>query len=233
MAIDILAFGIHPDDVELGAGGFLALESSRGRSCGIVDLTQGEMSTNGNKETRQLEAQRSARTLGIEMRLNLGFADRGLTTECIHQVVQEIRAHQPSVVLLPYGQDRHPDHELGSKLLSEAVFNAGLIKYDTGQASWKAASVWYYFINFEEKPAFLVDVSSVYAQKTSALQEYASQFSSGQGNIKTRLNSNLLYYIESRDRLFGAKIGVEFAEGFALKEPLALQDPFSLLGGKS
>jgi N-acetylglucosamine malate deacetylase 1 len=229
LKLDILAFGIHPDDVELGAGGFLALESTRGRQCGIIDLTRGEMGNNGTPEIRIQEAETSAKILGMKLRRNLGLRDRGLAKENSDLVTDVVREFQPNVVLLPYWEDRHPDHCLGSKLVEEGVFNAGLGKY-TGGSAWKPKSLFYYFINSQPAPSFLVDVSSAYSIKSSALAAHRSQFSLEAGQVQTRLNSGLLYLIESRDSYNGAQIGVQYAEGFVLKQPLAIADPVGLLG---
>lgn len=231
MDLDVLAFGVHPDDAELGVGAFLALEVSRGRKCGIVDLTRGEMATNGDEDIRLAEAEEAAQILGLEIRRNLALRDRALDKNHLPKIVAVLRELRPRLVLAPYWEDRHPDHGDGSKLIDEAIFDAGLAKYCTDLAPWKVKAVWHYFINSEALPSFVVDVSPMYGKKLEALHAHKSQFSLEGSRAKTRLNSGMLYYIENRDRLYGAKAGVEFAEGFLVKQTLLMADPFAALGG--
>jgi N-acetylglucosamine malate deacetylase 1 len=221
MAVDLLAFGPHPDDVELGAGGTLAKMARRGLQVGIVDLTRGEMGSNGTPEERVREAEEAARILGCAWRRNLGLPDRGLRAdpEQVRAAVTVIREACPQVVLLPYWQDRHPDHGAACRLLEEALHSAGLRRYETGQAPWRPAKTLYYFINDATEPSFLVDITEVRAQKIESVFAYRSQF--GSSGTETRLNRayGLPHLVEQRDAYFGARAGVACAEGFLAKDP--------------
>lgn len=227
MAVDLLAIGPHPDDVELGIGGTLAKLSRAGKSTLICDLTRGEMGSNGTPEGRMAEGEEAARILGARGRVNLGLPDRYLNKQDpaqLRAVVDLIRRERPEVLAVNWGIDRHPDHVAGCALVEEAVFMAGLRKYETEYEPYRPRRVWYYFINDEAIPSVYVDVSSVWDVKQAALAAHVSQFGSS-GEATTRLNRafGLPYMVEARDRLFGAKIGVEMAEGFVLKAPLVVE----------
>jgi bacillithiol biosynthesis deacetylase BshB1 len=226
MGVDILAFGAHADDVEIGAGGCLAKHTAAGKQAVICDLTQAELSSNGTVTTRAEEARLAAACLQIAERINLGLPDRGLfhTDTYIRQIVQVIRAYQPHTILAPYWQDRHPDHEHSSQLIREAVFSAGIRNYaaEIG-AAYKPLQVFYYFINDFALPDFCIDVTSTYEQKMKALTCYGSQFASGDDRVETPLNSGYLEQISSRESLFGSKIGKKYAEGFMVRGPLFVE----------
>lgn len=231
MNVDLLAIGPHPDDVELGMGGTLARHAAAGWRTGIIDLTRGEMGSNGTPEGRVAEGEAAAHLLGCQWRRNLGLPDRGLDPRDpvqLRQVVDAIRLHQPKVLALNWGVDRHPDHRLGCQLVEEAVFTAGLRRYETEYPAHRPARVLYYFINDEAEPSFLVDITPFQAKKIESLFAHASQF--GAGEVETRLNRpvGLPYRVEARDRLFGSRAGVEFAEGFVTKEPLVIPDVLRL-----
>ncbi|MFZ5622758.1 MAG: bacillithiol biosynthesis deacetylase BshB1 [Pseudomonadota bacterium] len=227
--IDLLAIGPHPDDVELGMGGTLALHAARGYRTAIIDLTRGEMGSNGTPAQRIREGEEAARALGCQWRLNLGLPDRGLDPrdpEQLRRVVEAIRTARPKVLAVNWGVDRHPDHRAGCALVEEAFFTAGLRRYETEQSAHRPARLLFYFINDEAEPSFLVDITAVRAKKIESLFAHESQFARDAGEVETRLNAKagLLYLIESRDRLFGAKIGVEYAEGFVTRQPLVMGD---------
>jgi N-acetylglucosamine malate deacetylase 1 len=224
--LDLLAFGPHPDDLEIGLGGTVALHAAAGHQVGLCDLTGGEMGSNGSVPERLAEADAATRVLGARWRANLGWPDRhfGKDPAQLQQAVNFIRRHRPRVVAVPYWSDRHPDHVIASNLLTEAVFNAGLRRYDADGDTWKADWVCYYFINDTATPTFVVDVSSHYETKRRALDCHASQFTppSPSGDVAaTRLNTPLFrQMIESRDAQFGALAGVRWAEGFIVREPI-------------
>jgi bacillithiol biosynthesis deacetylase BshB1 len=224
--VDVLAFGPHPDDIEIGAGGTLAALVSRGGSVGLCDLTAGEMGSNGTVEERLAEAEAARAVLGARWRVNLRLPDRGLGSGPAHvrAATEVVRHARPRVVLLPYWSDRHPDHVTASGLLTEAVFNAGLRRYPAAGDSWKPQSTCYYFINEAGRPSFVVDVSGHYETKRRALACHATQFRPGGGDaVATRLTSDRFrQLIESRDAQFGAQAGVAFAEGFVVRDPLLL-----------
>lgn len=229
MEIDLLAIGPHPDDVELGMGGTLALHAAAGHRTAIIDLTRGEMGSNGTPEGRVAEGEAAARILGCQWRQNLALPDRGLDhrdPDQLRRVVEAIRAHRPRVLAINWGVDRHPDHRAGCQLVEEAVFTAGLRRYETGHLPFRPVRVLYYFINDEAEPSFYVDITKVRAKKIESLFAHTSQFAREVGEVETRLNAKvgLPYLIEGRDRLYGAKIGAEFAEGFVTRQPLVLGD---------
>lgn len=233
MEFDILAFGPHPDDVELGMGGTLALHARRGHQVAICDLTKGEMGTNGSPEVRLHEAEEAARALGVALRINLGLPDRGLIYgsggrgqggEQVRRVVEVIRRLRPKVVALPWSPDRHPDHVAAHHLVQEAVLSAGLPKFETDQPPHRVQRVVFYLINDFAPPTFVVDVSEVYEAKRASLAAHRSQFVRAEGEAETPLNApyGLPYRVESRDRYFGSLIGAAYAEGFIVRDLLAL-----------
>jgi len=221
--IDLLAFGPHPDDLEIGLGGTLAKHAALGHAVGLCDLTRGEMSSNGTPEEREREAAAACRVLGAAWRENLRLPDRGIGTSPDHMkaVVELVRRVRPRAVAIPYWQDRHPDHQAAAVLLREAVFNAKLKRYAAAGEPWQPAWVCSYFINDAGPVSFVVDVSSYYDIKRRALACYASQFARATASAETRLNSSgFNQLIESRDAQFGALAGVPFAEGIVVNEPV-------------
>ena len=225
MSIDLLVFGPHPDDIEIGLGGTVARHTASGHVVGLCDLTRGELSSNGTPDERQAEAAEAARVLGAAWRENLGWPDGGIepAPAIIRSAVEIIRRHRPRSIAIPYWDDRHPDHVAASHVLRTAVFRSGLRRYDTGAEAWRPEWLCYYFINDSAAPSFVVDVTDYYEQKRRALDCHASQFTppSGSGEVATRLNTPLFrQMIESRDAQFGALAGVRWAEGFVVREPV-------------
>jgi bacillithiol biosynthesis deacetylase BshB1 len=222
--VDLLAFGPHPDDIEIGMGASVAMHAALGFRVGLCDLTAGEMGSNGTVPERLAEAEAAREVLGAAWRLNLRLPDRALGTDRDHQrtIAALVRRARPRAVALPYWSDRHPDHVAASALLTEAVFSAGLRRYDAGGEAWKPEWTCYYFINDSAAPSFVLDVSDHYAVKRRALECHASQFApAAPGAVATRLTSaRFRQLIESRDAQFGAQIGVEFAEGYVVREPV-------------
>jgi N-acetylglucosamine malate deacetylase 1 len=233
MEIDLLAFGPHPDDAELGMGGTLARHRAAGCRTAIVDLTRGEMGSNGTPEQRVAEGEAAARILGCEWRRNLGLPDRNLDhrdPEQLRAVVDAIRRARPKVVAINWGVDRHPDHVNGCRLMEEAIFTAGLRRYETELEACRPGRTLYYFINDEAEPSFYVDITPTHTQKIESLFAHHSQFKQAVGDVQTRLNQagGLPHLVESRDRLFGAKAGVLYAEGFVMKQPRLVGDFLNL-----
>jgi bacillithiol biosynthesis deacetylase BshB1 len=222
--VDLLVFGPHPDDIEIGLGGTVAKHVALGHEVGLVDLTQGELGSNGTIEERRREADEAARVLGVAWRENLEWPDGGIThsPEILRSAVTCIRRHHPRVVAIPYWKDRHPDHVAASDVLTLAAFRAGLRRYDTGSAPWRPEWVCYYFINDGDTSSFVVDVSEHYDRKREALACYRSQFTpAGDAAVRTRLTAaSFRQLIESRDAQFGAQVGVPFAEGLVVREPI-------------
>jgi bacillithiol biosynthesis deacetylase BshB1 len=222
-SVDLLAFGPHPDDLEIGLGGTLAKHASLGHEVGLCDLTRGEMSSNGTPEERVKEADEARRVLGAAWRENLALPDRaiGSAPDHVRRVVELIRRVRPRAVAIPYAHDRHPDHQAAANLLREAVFNAKLRRYDAGGEPWQPQWVCCYFINDTGPASFVVDVSGHYDKKRKALACYASQFTRAAVSAETRLNQpGFSQLIESRDAQFGALAGVAYAEGIFVSEPV-------------
>lgn len=224
--LDILAFGAHPDDVELGCAGTIALEVSRGKKVGIIDLTQGELGTRGSKELRALEATNAQNILGVAVRENLQLADGFFqnTPEAQLQIIRMIRKYQPEIVLCNAMRDRHIDHGKGSKLVSDACFLSGLIKIETFengilQEAWRPKVV-YHYIQWENiTPDFVVDISDFMKTKMNAVLAYSSQFfqEDSEEPITPIATKNFLESIEYRAKDLGRLTGVAYAEGFTVE----------------
>jgi bacillithiol biosynthesis deacetylase BshB1 len=225
--VDILAFGAHPDDVELGVGGILAKHAQAGFLTAICDLTFAELSSNGTVENRQLEAAKAADALGLTSRHCLGIPDRGLTgsKEQILLITQIIRQLKPKIIFSPYFRDRHPDHVACSQMVREAVFDAAIRKIVTpgDEAPHRVTKVFHYFINNIADADVIIDIGSVYQQKIQAFDAYQSQFSSQKEAADTPLNTpNFFGMIEGRDRLWGQQIGVTYGEALVSARPIEL-----------
>ena len=222
--VDLLAFGPHPDDIEIGIGGTVARHAAHGYRVGLCDLTAGEMGSNGTVEERLQEAEDARVVLGAAWRVNLRLPDRAVGSSPEHQraVASLIRRARPRTVALPYWSDRHPDHVRSSEMLTEAVFSAGLRRYQAEGEAWKPEWSCYYFINDSAPPSFVIDVSDQYDVKRRALACHVTQFAPRDAAaVATRLTSSRFQQlIESRDAQFGANAGVAFAEGFVVKQPL-------------
>ncbi len=223
-SVDLIAFGPHPDDIEIGMGATIAHHVAKGLTVGLCDLTRGEMGSNGTPEEREREAEDARAVLGADWRVNLGLPDRQLrdVPEQVLPIVELIRGARPSVVALPHWSDRHPDHSAACALVTAAAFSSGLRRFQAAGDPWTPDWLVHYFINTPGEPSFVVDVSSYYEVKRQALACHVSQFAPRAGDAaKTRLTSPLfMQLVESRDAQFGALAGVRFAEGFVVREPI-------------
>jgi len=226
--VDLLVFGPHPDDIEIGMGGTVARHAAQGDAVGLCDLTAGEMGSNGTVDERMAEAEAARAVLGARWRVNLRLPDRAVGTSPEHAraVAGLVRSARPRTVAVPYWSDRHPDHVASSEMLIEAVFSAGLRRYDAEGEAWKPDWTCFYFINDHVPPSFVVDVSGQYEAKRTALACHVTQFAPRDADaVATRLTSSRFQQlIESRDAQFGAQIGVAFAEGFVVRQVLARRD---------
>jgi len=224
--VDLLAFGPHPDDIEIGMGGTIARHVDRGIRVGLCDLTAGEMGSNGTVEQRLAEADAAREILGAAWRTNLRWPDRAVDgPDHVKSAVGLIRRARPRTVAIPYGTDRHPDHVAASRVLTEAAFSSGLRRFEPSLGdAWRPSRVCYYFINDSAPPSFVIDVSGAYEHKRRALACYVSQFRPPDSDaVPTRLTSPRFHQlIESRDAQFGALAGVGFAEGFVVRDPIVL-----------
>ena len=222
-AVDLLVFGPHADDLEIGLGGTIARHAAEGHRVGLCDITRAELSSNGTPELRLEEAAAAALVLGAAWRENLGWPDGGIaeTPTMVRSAVDLIRRVRPRTVAIPYWDDRHPDHVAASHVLRVAAFKSGLRRYETAADAWRPDWICYYFINDSVAPSFVVDVSAHYQRKRDALDCYRSQFTPSGDAVATRLTaSTFRQLIESRDAQFGALAGVAFAEGIVVREPL-------------
>ncbi len=223
--LDMLIFGAHPDDAEIGMGAAIYKHVQAGMRVGICDLTYAELSSNGTVELRQREAEEASRLLGLAARSNLGLPDRGLEVkdEQIRKITREIRKYRPRLVFAPYWIDRHPDHVLCSQLVQEAVFNAKLRNYEPEMEAVQVEQLYFYFINDTDKADIMIDVSAEHAVKMEVLSAYRSQFEAAdpaKNIVATPLNQAYLERVEARDRLLGQKRSVAYAEGFVSRLPL-------------
>ena len=232
MKLDILAFGAHPDDVELGCAATIAKEISLGKKVGIVDLTRGELGTRGSAEIRDVEADNAAKILGVSVRENLGFADGFFLNDKEHQleIIKMIRKYQPEIVLCNAIDDRHIDHPKGSNLVSDACFLSGLLKIETEvegkqQEKWRPKQVYHYIQWKNIEPNFVVDVTGFMATKIDAVMAYSSQFYDPKSSEpQTPITSkNFTESIDYRARDLGRLIGVEHAEGFTTERYVAVE----------
>ncbi|MEC4114903.1 bacillithiol biosynthesis deacetylase BshB1 [Myroides pelagicus] len=238
MKLDILAFGAHPDDVELGCGATIAKEVALGKKVGIVDLTKGELGTRGTEFTRKQEAADAAKILGVDIRENLGFSDGFFTNDREHQleIIKMIRKYQPEIVLCNAIDDRHIDHGKGSKLVSDACFLSGLIKIETAldkekQAPWRPKLVYHYIQWKNIEPDFVVNVEGYIQQKVDSVMAYKTQFyDPNSDEPSTPITSkNFLDSITYRAQDLGRLINKEYAEGFTVERYLAVNSLDNLL----
>ena len=227
MKVDILAFGAHPDDIELGCGGSIAKAVADGKNVGLIDLTRGELGTRGSASIRDKEAALAAELLGVKFRKNLGFRDGFFVNNEPHQleIIKLIREHQPELVLCNAIDDRHIDHAKGSQLVSDACFLSGLTKIETNnsageaQTAWRPARVYHYIQWKETTPDIVFDISSFLDKKIEAINAYASQFYDEKSDEPaTPISSkNFLDSVRYRAQNLGRLAGVDAAEGFTVE----------------
>lgn len=233
MKVDVLAIGAHPDDVELGCGGTIAMLIAQGKKVAIVDLTQGELGTRGTAETRKEEAQAASEMLGIAHRINLGLPDGFLENkrEYLLKIVEIIRYFQPEIVLANAIVDRHPDHQKGAKLVSDACFLSGLLKIETSykgknQMAWRPAHIFNYIQWKDIEPDFVVDISDFMEVKVQACLAYKTQFYDPESTepITPIATKDFLESLTYRAQNLGRQSGCEYAEGFTSNKLIALKN---------
>jgi bacillithiol biosynthesis deacetylase BshB1 len=228
--LDLLAVGPHPDDVELFCGGTMLVAAGRGHRTGVLDLTRGELASNGTPELRAQEAAAAAEVLGLALRENLGLPDGGIMpgTEAgqVLAVAAALRRLRPTLLLCPWTEARHPDHAAAGHLVNRAVFVAGLVKVETGAPPFRPRQVLYYPARKAFSPTMVVDISPVAADKARAIACYGSQVRRAAGAAETLVNASLsVQALEARDRYFGSLIGVAAGEGLRGLGPVGLVDP--------
>ena len=241
MKLDILAIGVHPDDVELGCSGTLISEIKRGKKAGIVDLTQGELSTRGTVETRYQESANAAQIIGASVRENLKMRDGFFRNDEAHQIqlIETIRKYQPEIVIGNILSDRHPDHGRAGHLISTACFLSGLVKIETKdkngskQEKWRPKYFLQYMQDWYHEPDLLIDISDVFDQRMKAIEAYATQFYTSVGDtegLQTYISTpDFLDSIIARARMLGKRIGVKYAEGFITEKKIGIKSLDALL----
>lgn len=235
MKLDVLAIGVHPDDVELGCSGTLINEIKNGKKAGILDLTRGELGTRGTPETRDAEAARAAEIIGVHVRENLKMADGFFKNDEEHQkkLIQAIRTYRPEVVLANTLDDRHPDHGRAGHLIADACFLSGLVKIETYndkgelQEKWRPKMVLHYMQDWYHDPELLIDISDVFEQRMKSIEAYTTQFhtsGSETEGLQTYISTpDFLESIIARARLLGKRIGVKYAEGFTSTKKIGIR----------
>ena len=237
MKVDILAFGAHPDDVELSAAATLLKHIQQGKKVALVDLTEGELGSRGTIETRYEEAKAASKILGIEDRVNLKMADGFFehSQENLMKIVEQIRYFKPEIVLANAVEDRHPDHEKASKLVSDACFLAGLVKIKTNlkgedQLPHRPKMVFHYIQDRYIKPDFVVDVTGFEEQKFESIRAYKTQFfDPNSTEPQTPISGKDFFeFLRGRMSEFGRSIGVQYAEGFTVERNIGVDSFFDL-----
>ena len=239
MTIDLLAFGAHPDDAEIGAAGTLIRAARDGSRTGVVTLTRGEMGTRGDTAARAAEFDAAAAAMGLAHHAMLGLPDGRLACDEASReaVVRVLRDLRPSVVLAPYWEDRHPDHAATSRIVQEAVFLAGLSRLDTGQEPFRPAEVVYYMAAWEFAPSFVVDISGQFEQKQAVVRCYASQVyvperrSSEPGTFIS--SEHYWELLSARAAHFGRLIGKAYGEPFRIRGLVEVSDLLAAFGGRT
>jgi bacillithiol biosynthesis deacetylase BshB1 len=231
MKLDILAFGVHPDDVELGCSGTIIRAIADGKKIGVVDLTQGELGTRGTAETRKTEATHAAILMGVPVRENLQMADGFFTNDETNKrkIITAIRKYQPDIILCNAPDDRHPDHGRSSKLVADAAFLSGLRKIEIGQdgkklEAWRPAYVFHYIQDRYIPPTFVIDITDQMDQKMKVIGCYTTQFHNpGLDEPQTYISSpQFLETVKARAMMLGKRIGVSYAEGFISEKLVGL-----------
>lgn len=232
MNVDILVFGAHPDDAELGCGGILCKMKSDGYTTGIIDMTRGEMGSRGTPEIRTEEAGKSAKILGLDVRKNLEMQDGKLDTdfESRMRIVDIIRELRPSIIIASHPEDRHPDHTACGELVRSAFFNARLKKLETENPAFAPKRLFFYPAHFFVSPVVCIDVSPFFEQKMEALRAYESQFILGRNEkLPTPIGvDDHIFHTESRMRHFGSQVNVRYAEGVVTEIPILVDNLLDL-----
>ena len=234
MQLDVLAFGAHPDDIELFAGGTLARMASLGYSTGVVDMTRGELGSRGTPAIRAREAKRAAQILGVRIRENLGLPDGSVQAnpESRFKVISMIRKYRPLLVLVHHWDDKHPDHVNTSLLVSEAAHHAGLAKIRTGQERFRPNTILYFKLPAQVLPTLVVDVSEFAKQRVAAIEAYRSQLFDPDSNEPSTYLSHpeFLARVDALHAYYGTLIGRPRGEGFFVKGTLEVSDPVGFFG---
>lgn len=237
MKLDILAIGAHPDDVELACGGTVAKSVKAGYKVGLVDLTEGELGTRGDKIIRAKEADEAARILGVAVRENLRIPDGKIevTTPNMNKVIALYRKYRPEIILIPHWQERHPDHVHAHYLCREAQFYSGLRKisvrsYGKKLQPWRPPKYLHYMQKNEFTPSFIIDISDVFGIRVAAIKAHRSQFFNPDSKEPETFLSqkSFMDFMETRMKYYGQQIGVQYGEPFFSVEPIGIRNLFDL-----
>jgi len=238
MKLDILAIGVHPDDVELSCSGTILKHIALGKKVGILDLTRGELGTRGNAELRTIEANNAAKILGVSVREQLNMADGFFENNEKHikEIITVLRKYQPEIVLCNAISDRHPDHGRSAKLEADACFYSGLIKIETfdengkSQKAWRPKAVYHYIQDHFIKPDFVVDITAHMDKKMESIMAYSSQFfDPNSKEPETPISTkNFIDTVKAKSNLFGRAINTDYAEGFTTNKYIGVENLFDL-----
>lgn len=232
MKLDVLAFGAHPDDVELAVAGTLVKLTEMGYKVGVVDMTRGELGSRGTPQIRSREAHAAARVMGLAARDNLKLKDGAILNDPTSRVkvVKMLRRYRPDLVFTHYWDDKHPDHIQTSHLISDACYLSGLSKIQTGQERFRPRQVFYFRVPYSVSPSFVVDVSKQFEKKMEAIRCYQSQLHNpGSEEPQTYLSvPEFLPKVETKHRYYGTLVYSRYAEAFFSKEALPVDDPVAL-----
>ena len=239
MKLDLLAFGAHPDDVELSCSGLLVIEKANGKKTGIVDLTRGELGTRGSAEIRTVEAAKAAEILEVDVRMNLGLADGFFENNEINQrkIIEVLRKYCPEIILANAQEDRHPDHGKAATLLNDAAFLSGLVKietYENGilQKPWRPKYVLHYIQDRYLEPNFVIDITLAMEKKLESIKAYSTQFfnpNTEEGTQTYISTPEFLDGVIGRSAQLGKKIGVKYAEGLISKKTIGFKNLDALI----
>lgn len=232
-----MAIGVHPDDIELGCSGTIAKHIAQGKRVGLLDLTRGELGTRGNAELRTVEATAAAKILGVSFRTQLNFKDGFFENNEAHQlqIIEQIRKHQPEIILCNTVKDRHPDHGRAAKLVSDACFYSGLIKIETRvdgklQKAWRPKAIYHYIQDHFIHPDFVIDITDYMEVKHESIMAYSSQFYNPDSSepVTPISGKDFLESLNSKMAIWGRAIGANYAEGFTKERYLGVDSLFDL-----
>lgn len=238
MKLDILAIGVHPDDVELSCAGVLLKHIAAGKKVGILDLTLGELGTRGNAKLRTKEAMHSAKVLGVEFREQLNMRDGLFANDDKHQIqiIEKLRQYQPEIVLCNAIDDRHPDHGRAAKLTADSCFYSGLAKIETKQdgkkqKAWRPKAVFHYIQDNFAEPDFVIDITSFMNKKMAAIKCFSSQFYDPKSKepVTPISGKDFFDFVKARNSLYGRAIGAKYAEGFTCSRYIGVNSLFDIL----
>lgn len=241
MKVDILAIGVHPDDIELSCSGTLLKHIAQGKTVGLLDLTAGELGTRGSGPLRLIEAAESAKKMGASFRKNLGMADGFFeySKENILKIIPIIRESQPQIILANALSDRHPDHGRAAKLVADACFYSGLMKIETfdsqgkTQERWRPKALYHYIQDRTREPDFVVDITAHLERKFELILAFKSQFfisDQEDKELSTPISGkDFMDYMRAVGRVYGRKAGMEYAEAFNVDRTMGVNDLFDLI----